>query len=237
VTDETKAVRVNKIATDERCQTRVELDQATVDVYADSLKDDVDLGALDVFEVDGVMYLVDGFHRLAACVQIGKPFVRVRIVGSSSEIEGATWEALSKNKKHGLRLSRADKKRAVWMALDAGFGEMLDDPNDPASRRGLAQHLGVSHPFVSKVRAEWEAERSGNVTTEAADTDAEPVADTEDAQGTPGDTEPADDAARYRSAAKRIDRLWVALCNDLGAADPVCEQVNEAKRLALKGAE
>ena len=161
-----KAVAHDDIELDDRCQARVALDDATIQAYADLYRDDVKLPALDVFEVDGALYLVDGWHRLAACRQIGKDFVRVRIVGSSNEIEDATRAALAANHQHGLRRSRADKRRAVRLALEAGLYE------DLGSNRSMAKDLGVSHTFVSEQRAKWEAEQSGNVATEA-DVEAE----------------------------------------------------------------
>ena len=165
---EEKAIHVDDIALDEDwCQARMALDLATVDTYADLYEDDVDLGPLDVFEVDGVLYLVDGWHRLKACEQLNKGFVRVRIVGSSNDMEDATKAALSANHKHGLRRTRADKRRCVRLALEAELYEDLD------SNRAMARDLGVSHTFVSEQRKKWEAERSGNVAT---DPDMEPDA-------------------------------------------------------------
>lgn len=152
---EEKAVALEDIELDKRCQARVALDRATVDAYADLLEDGVDMGALEVWEVDGVLYLVDGWHRLSAHVQIGKPFARVRIVGSSNEIEDATKAALSANHEHGLRRSRADKRRCVRLALEAELYE------DLGSNRAMARDLGVSEGLVRKMLAERDAEQSG----------------------------------------------------------------------------
>jgi uncharacterized ParB-like nuclease family protein len=154
MTHEEKAIALDDIELHDKCQARVALDPPTVDTYADLLEDDVDLGPLDVFEVDGVPYLTDGWHRLAACRQIGKSFVRVRIVGSSTEIEDATKAALSANHKHGLRRTRADSRRCVRLALEAGLYD------DLGSERAMATDLGVSEGLVRKVRAEWEAEQT-----------------------------------------------------------------------------
>jgi len=159
---EEKAIELKKIELHDKCQARVALDQATVDTYADLLEDDVDLGPLDVWEVDGTKLLTDGFHRLAACRQLGKDWVRVRIVGRSNEIEDATKAALEANHEHGLRRSRADRRRCVQLALEAGLYE------DLGSNRAMARDLGVSEGLVRKVRAEWEAQQSGAAAADGA---------------------------------------------------------------------
>jgi|GEM_PF-6812408 len=61
---EEKAIALEDIILDNRCRARVALDQETTEVYADLLADGVDMGALDVFEVNGKLYLTDGWHRL-----------------------------------------------------------------------------------------------------------------------------------------------------------------------------
>lgn len=145
---EEKAVALEDIELDERCQARVALDEDTIDTYADLLEDGVDMGPLKVWELDGVLYLVDGWHRFSAHVQIGKPFVRVRIVGSSNEIEDATKAALGANQTHGLRRTRADRRRCVELALEAELYE------DLGSNRAMARDLGVSEGLIRKVRKE-----------------------------------------------------------------------------------
>jgi hypothetical protein len=55
----------------------------------------------------------------------------------------AEWYALSTNQKHGLRRTREDKRKAVSRALEI-------DPD--RSDREIARHLGVSHPFVARLR-------------------------------------------------------------------------------------
>jgi len=231
VTASTKAVALDDIIIDERCQARVEMTQEAVDHYAELERDDVKLPPIEVVDVAGDLVLVDGFHRAEACRKIGKAFVRVRIVGTG-DLEFASWTALSKNHAHGVRRTREDKRKAVWLALDNGIGQ-------EQSSREIARHLGVSDPFVSKIRKQWEAKqaaKSGDDASAGANvSNPNPVDDADEAQA--ADLEPEGSIDRqlandYAKAAKGLGSVYRRLCADLGAVDGVCVKVREAKQLA-----
>jgi hypothetical protein len=97
---------------------------------------------LEVFEVEGELVVVDGFHRLEAGRRAGVVTLPVKIVGKGSMAD-AQRHALGTNQKPGLPRTRADKRRAVKMALDLYDGQ---------SNRQIAKHVGVSHVFVANVR-------------------------------------------------------------------------------------
>jgi transposase-like protein len=147
----TEAINMDDIVLDDRCQTRAALNPEAVQEYADIYKEgEVDLPALDVVDIDGKMILIDGFHRLAGARQADHSFVRVTIV-EECDIGRALWLASAVNQGHGVRRTNADKQRAVRLALD-GNGE-------PQSARVIADHVGVHHSTVSRIREEWEAEQ------------------------------------------------------------------------------
>ena len=114
-----------------------------------------------MFEINGAMYLTGGWLRLAACKQLGKHWARVRVIGSSNEIEDAILAAL-KSHTRGLRRSRADNRRCVRLALEAEL--YADLGSNPA----MAKDLGVPQALVDQVRTEWESEQGGS----AADLEA-----------------------------------------------------------------
>lgn len=143
---------IEQILVDPRCQARAAIDHATVAEYADLLRVGVSLGEVDVFDVGGELYLVDGFHRRAAHIATGSTFLVVRVVGKGT-IEEAIWYATAANVAHGLRRTNADKRRAVELALESGIGV-------EQSNRALAVHVGVSDKLVADVREEWEAARA-----------------------------------------------------------------------------
>jgi len=148
----TSAVNVDKIILDERCQTRPALSQEAVNDYADIYREEeVSLPALEVVDVDGKLVLIDGFHRLAGARQADHGFVRVTVV-EECDLGRALWLASAVNQEHvGVRRSNLDKRQSVMLALKSQIGF-------EQSTRVLAEHVGVSHMTVSRVRAEFEAE-------------------------------------------------------------------------------
>ncbi len=143
-----KTVPIEDVILDERCQARAEVSHETVTDYADAYRSGAKLPHVDVFAVLGKLYLVDGFHRVAALRVAGESFARVRIVGEG-DLDAAIWHATSVNAAHGLRRSNADKRRAVLLALRSAIGS-------EQSSRTIAEHVGVSPNFVTKVREDVE---------------------------------------------------------------------------------
>lgn len=143
-----KQVPIEELELDTRCQARVGLLHEAIAEYAAEYEAGRDLPPIDVFDVDGTLYVVDGFHRIPAALEAGKAFVRVNVVGSG-DIDAAIWHATGVNQTHGVRRSNEDKRRAVRMAIRSQVGQ-------EQSSRAIAEHCGVGHPFVSKLRKEWE---------------------------------------------------------------------------------
>jgi hypothetical protein len=132
---------------DPRCQARERMSGETAEEYADLYRAEETLPPLEVFDVDGALVVVDGFHRLEAAFRAagslaGVATLPVRVVGHGP-MKDAVWYALGTNRKHGLRRTRADKRKAVTMAL-----ELDGDRGD----REIARQVGVSHTMVSNMR-------------------------------------------------------------------------------------
>ncbi len=137
---------IEQLVLDPTCQARAGIHSDAVDDYAAAVDA---LPPVDVFLVHGVPYVTDGFHRVGAHLKAGKTFIRCNLVGSGSADEAA-WAATKANATNGIRRSNEDKRKAVRMALSTKIGS-------EQSSRVIAEHVGVSHPFVSEVRAEIEA--------------------------------------------------------------------------------
>lgn len=60
-------------------------------------------------------------------------------------LKDAEWLALTANKEHGMRRSNEDKRRVVELALNHPNGAKL-------SNSQIAEHCGVSHFLVGKIR-------------------------------------------------------------------------------------
>lgn len=100
---------------------------------------------LDVF-FDGVTYhIADGWHRFEAAFEAGLESLTCRIYQGSER--DARIFACQANQKHGVRRTAADKRRAVELLLE-------DQEWSEKSSRAIADHVGVAHTFVEKVRSE-----------------------------------------------------------------------------------
>jgi hypothetical protein len=135
-------------------QPRAKLSREIYEEYAEQMKAGEPFPAITVY-FDGKHYwLADGFHRINAhaIAWPDEPIECEVIKGTKAD---AQWHSYGANKAHGLRRTPQDKNRAVRSALTHTRGANQSD-------RQIAEFVGVSHPFVAKVRAKLEL--SGNVT-------------------------------------------------------------------------
>ena len=124
-------------------QMRAEMRQEIVEEYAALYEEGAKFPPVRVMrDRQGRNWLVDGFHRVAAAIRLGK--VRIRAEVEYGEQTDALWSACAANSSHGLRLSNEDKRRAVEAALELHPEKSAED---------IARHVGVSRRFVFKVKA------------------------------------------------------------------------------------
>ncbi len=109
-------IELEKIRIDGGTQPRAELNQATVEEYAEAIKGGASLPPVTLF-YDGAHYwLADGFHRYFGAKAAGRTTIHEDITPGT--MRDAILYSLSANSKHGLRRSNADKRRAVQTLLD-----------------------------------------------------------------------------------------------------------------------
>ncbi len=100
--------------------------------------------AVDAVDDGQEKWLWDGFHRLLGQVEAGGKNIACRV--RAGTLADARWLSLTANTDpRALRRTNADKNRAVRLAL-AQHPEYSD--------RRIANHVGVTHPFVASIRAE-----------------------------------------------------------------------------------
>ena len=103
------------------------------------------------FDIENEIYVLgDGFHRLFAHLR-AKPNDPIIVEQYLGNVQDAQWYSIGANKSHGLKRSNEDKRNAVMLALLHPNGAKLCDSL-------IAQHVGVTHPTVIKVRKTLEAE-------------------------------------------------------------------------------
>lgn len=141
-------------------QARVQLDQATVDEYADAYLSGAEFPPVTVF-FDGVeRWLADGFHRYFAAKKAGKKKILEHVIPGTKR--DAILYSLKANATHGLKRTNADKRKAVETLLrDPEWVQWSDNK--------IAQTCGVGNQLVGDVRRsifvnhkDAEAEHLGN---------------------------------------------------------------------------
>jgi protein gp37 len=138
-----KRVSLDAIRIDGDTQPREQLDLTVIADYAASMDGGTKFPPGEAVFDGEVYWLWDGFHRYHAERQRAKGKKAMLLMVRPGTVEDARWLALGANKAHGLRRTNADKRRAVEAAL-----RMKPKESD----RKLAEHIGVSHNFVSDCR-------------------------------------------------------------------------------------
>lgn len=140
VTEESKPIHVGEIIRDKAFQVRLKEVPGLAKKYADEMQCGHKFPAVSIADVEGKMYLVDGWHRIdAAAERIGSPTVEAVIRKMSwRDAIGTASEA---NATHGHGLSQADKRKKLDMHIKAGKhkkgGEIVQSYAD------LSTYLGI----------------------------------------------------------------------------------------------
>lgn len=139
-------VPLHEIVADPEIQSREQINQETVEQYQEAMLAGDTFPPVVVYHDSKQHWLTDGFHRVRAARLAG--IDPIRAVVHKGTYHEALWIAVGsnvENDKVGLRRTNADKRRAVRMALKAK-PEMSD--------RSIADHVGVHHQMVGRIREE-----------------------------------------------------------------------------------
>ncbi|MCX5658902.1 MAG: ParB N-terminal domain-containing protein, partial [Planctomycetota bacterium] len=146
-----KMMPLDQIDRDSHFQIRAGLTEVTVQEYADLMKDGCMFPPITPVRVGGGVFVVDGFHRLAAAAQAGLTELPANIIDCSED--DAVWAAAGANATHGLAMSSAEKRVAVARVL--GQKTLACKGN-----RLIAARCGCSEWLVRQVREEATARNS-----------------------------------------------------------------------------
>ena len=116
-------------------------DNATLAEYRDAMEAGATFPPIFVVEDGDNLWLVDGFHRVAAAQALGRKTIDANV--REGTLEEAQWLACSANR--GLLRSTLDKQNAIIAALKHPRSRGLSD-------RAIGVHCGVSHHTVAAVR-------------------------------------------------------------------------------------
>lgn len=149
----TKIIKLEEIIIDAGTQQREKINEEIVSEYSEAMQCGAKFPSLTVF-FDGVQYyLVDGFHRYHAYRISGILEVNADIHGGTKR--EAKLFSVGVNGTHGLRLTNADKRKAVLVMLTDGEWSQW-------SNRDISKKCHVSPGLVDKLRKEIEVPTVGS---------------------------------------------------------------------------
>ena len=116
-------ITLNAIELDTTIQCRADIDIATVNEYAEAMREGAEFPPVELFGTDAKCWIGDGWHRVMAARSIGlKEIAATLLPGSRLD---ALKFALSANAFHGRRRTTPDKQCGVAIALRE-FGKLSD---------------------------------------------------------------------------------------------------------------
>lgn len=136
-------LELDLIRIDGDTQSRVELNQAVVDDYAEAYRAGAQFPAVTVFFDGTDRWLADGFHRYFGAKAAGQARIFEEVI-PGTKLDAQLY-SFGVNKAHGLRRSNADKRRAVEGALRHPVSSTWSDNQ-------IAKHCGVHHSTVGDIR-------------------------------------------------------------------------------------
>ena len=139
----TQQIDLHAITFDAQTQVRAAVSEQVVSDYAERMADGVVFPPVVLFHDGTTYYMADGFHRGLAATRNGANDISATIkTGTQTD---ALWYALGANKTNGHRLTRADKKHAILVALKTW---------PTRSERDLAEHVGCSKTYVHNLKSQ-----------------------------------------------------------------------------------
>lgn len=135
--------------------------QEKIEEYAEMMNDGVwnwlNFPLIIVFEDGDRRYPSDGHHRIQGAINANQQKILVKI--REGTLRDAVWESFASNKFHGLSLTNEDKRERVKAILSDFDWQTISD-------RQIAEHSGVSAPFVGKIREKLVESGTVNVSSE-----------------------------------------------------------------------
>lgn len=128
-------------------QTRVALDERTVQEYADAMRDGDNFPPVKVFVDGSRCWLADGFHRVEAATRAGRTVIDAD-TAKGGFFDALRW-ALGCNAKHGKRITNEDKRNAMQMAWDNRQALFGGDPSGALLAETCGVHRNTASAFVA----------------------------------------------------------------------------------------
>lgn len=204
---ETQQIDLNKIEFNSDFQAREQMSADTVNDYISAMKDGAKFPPVVVYQDAEKYYLADGYHRVAAALKLEQNTITAKVhVGNRRD---AMLYAVGANANHGLRRTRADKRRAVEMML-------RDDEWRHWSDRQIARKAHVDHKTVGSIRKELEAAGEIPQITKRTGGDGK-VVDTSNIGSSPAPAQEIKQWSEMNNGVRRLNKDWIEANFDTGA--------------------
>jgi hypothetical protein len=142
--NEVQLINLDRLGISSATQVRERFCNATITHYSERMIAGDQFPPVVVYQNgNGTFAIADGFHRIKAATLAQRK--QIETIVHHGDHKDALDYALRANLTHGSRLTNADKRKAVLMALDAWPDE---------SDRRIAERCGVDHKTVGTHRAE-----------------------------------------------------------------------------------
>lgn len=141
-----KSILIIDIKLDSKTQQRP-VDETVVARYAALMKDGVKFPAVDIISDGKHNFLIDGYHRVAVARKNGQRSIEANIKKGTHR--DAIYASFAANKANAFPRQPGTAKGIVEKILQ-------DKEWSKTPQTEIAQHVGVTHQFVSKIQAELE---------------------------------------------------------------------------------
>lgn len=136
-------VALTDIVFDAGTQVRASISEDVVSAYADLMDGGVQFPPVVLFHDGNRYYMADGFHRGLAAKRCGLTAIPADVHPGTTQ--DALWFALGANRKNGHRMTTADTRHAVELAVLAW------PDKSPAQ---IAEQVGCTQQYAGRVRHE-----------------------------------------------------------------------------------
>lgn len=105
----------------EKIYPRSKVNEGVVKDYAKKMDDGFNFPNIEVASLNGKNILVDGRHRIEARKERGEKYIAADIHTDLKDINEIFIASVRANERHGLRLTKADKKKIAYTMKDLEF--------------------------------------------------------------------------------------------------------------------
>jgi hypothetical protein len=149
----TTAIPIERIVIDPKFQIRNALDLSAVVAYQRRYSVGSYMPPIEVADVAGAFYLIDGYHRIEALRRLNRTDVQARI-RELATIEEAMWLGGEINSGHGVKLTKEERYKRFVLYLKMGKHYVQGKPQTVRwvkSYRQIGEDFGIFHTTAEKL--------------------------------------------------------------------------------------